>query len=462
MTSHALLPLLRALDRPPTYDVTHLAALAAGLPPADSSSTCYAEIRAVPPGTEAAITERGASLAQLDVPAFPSLDGMSDDQLATRLRNELGQAIERALSGARAPGVMLSGGVDSSSVLALCSLAARRRTRAFGIHFASRGDDRPYFELMCRASKVQAERVSPKEAAPWIRASLVLAGAPTAWPSAALEYALFTRARETGTDVLLSGMGGDDVFDGELSAMASYAGEAGLARAAGVLLGLRGAGLPSPLSRLRTYLLLPRLKPWVPDGALRLRRLRAAGRALPWMPRARVRALLSRFAVRPDAATPEQKFLFLTESAQYTHVARLRAQFEQATGVMRRDPFLDVELLRFVSAIPNDRLLHGGWVRGLFRSAMRGLLPDEVRLRQTKAFFEPAFAEMLASRGGLGALEDLWDVRQLASLGLADPEAFRDAVLAVDRAPEEGGWLGIWPALSVEAFLRSQAEAVPS
>jgi asparagine synthase (glutamine-hydrolysing) len=50
-------------------------------------------------------------------------------------------------------------------------------------------------------------------------------------------------------------------------------------------------------------------------------------------------------------------------------------------------PFLDRDLLAFMMATPGEIQNQDGVPRALLRTAMRGILPDRVRLRQSKAEF---------------------------------------------------------------------------
>jgi len=44
-------------------------------------------------------------------------------------------------------------------------------------------------------------------------------------------------------------------------------------------------------------------------------------------------------------------------------------------------------LLDYVPGLPSSFKIHGGWSKYLLRSAMQGILPDEIRLRRTKLGF---------------------------------------------------------------------------
>jgi asparagine synthase (glutamine-hydrolysing) len=53
-------------------------------------------------------------------------------------------------------------------------------------------------------------------------------------------------------------------------------------------------------------------------------------------------------------------------------------------GIEYRYPLLDRRLLEFGLGIPPDQLVGKGWNRYLFRRAVEGMLPDDIRWRRSK------------------------------------------------------------------------------
>jgi hypothetical protein len=139
-------------------------------------------------------------------------------------------------------------------------------------------------------------------------------------------------------------------------------------------------------------------------------------------------------------------------------MARIRSQQEVATGLRRTEPLFDDTLLRFVATLPPMALLSGGYLRGLMRASMRGVLPDEVTFRPWKAYMDPALVEMVAGAGGFGTFDDLARVSRLADLGLVEPARFRVAFDKLAGRPLDVFWSTVWHALAVEEFLRRYDE----
>jgi len=117
----------------------------------------------------------------------------------------------------------------------------------------------------------------------------------------------------------------------------------------------------------------------------------------------------------------------------------------------RRYPYLDRDLLEFVYAIPRDQVIRPRERRSLMRRSLRGLVPDEILNRKRKASI---------SRGPVAALQaDLEGVLQdtnhmlLGDLGVVNTTQFQQSL----RRAAEGQAIPIIPLLRtilLEAWLR--------
>src|ERR1019366_7485386 len=85
---------------------------------------------------------------------------------------------------------------------------------AVSLHFAGDGDDRPYLHDLERELGIVAIKVSPRDAGSSVLPLLESAAIPWWAASQATDFAVLRAAREHGADVVLSGTGGDDLFDG--------------------------------------------------------------------------------------------------------------------------------------------------------------------------------------------------------------------------------------------------------
>jgi asparagine synthase (glutamine-hydrolysing) len=75
-------------------------------------------------------------------------------------------------------------------------------------------------------------------------------------------------------------------------------------------------------------------------------------------------------------------------------------------GIEVRLPFLDWRVVRYAFSVPDESKVAHGYAKRLLREAMRGVLPEPVRLRRDKIGFNAPIAYWLA--GSLG--DWLWDL----------------------------------------------------
>lgn len=80
-----------------------------------------------------------------------------------------------------------------------------------------------------------------------------------------------------------------------------------------------------------------------------------------------------------------------------------------ASGVECRMPFMDYRLVEFIFSLPLTSRIGGGYTKRVLREAMKGLLPDNIRLNRLKAGFNAPFSDWL-----LGPMRD-WFQDQLNS-----------------------------------------------
>jgi asparagine synthase (glutamine-hydrolysing) len=386
------------------------------------------------------------------------------------LRDAFRASVRRATSETSRVGVMLSGGLDSSSLLATAvDLAkygeAAARPDVFTWDYATAfGDDRPYWKAMARAVDLEPEKTTERDAAASLDDAFVQDGMPFPAPAGPFFVAFGARVRALGTRVVVTGVGGDDVLDGDPRWLVDLARAGHPWRAAIAAARLRGFGAATARARLWAYLLRPLLRGLVPvaPGVTTRRRLKGHLRRFPWAG-PRLKRHLARLA---EASVTPRPTLRSSASERFEALARLpyirqncvvRGQMEAITGCPWRDPFFDEEFLRVVARIPPLELMRGDLRRGLLREAMRGLVPDEVRLRRTKSIIEPAFRRTVEAGGGFERLAPLARVERLADLGLVEPARYRQAFDDLARSAEpHSGWINLWPCLAAEAWLRTR------
>ncbi len=432
----------------------------------DTDATVYAGLKRLRP-CETIVAGRGEVRVTR---AFPHLRdtyrrGKVED-LAAELRHHLDAAVGRAIGCSNRVAVFVSGGLDSSGVLALaaarCRAACGREVEALSVQHPGPGDDRPYFTELTTSLGLPPVRLSPRDAGPWFARSLLVDAQPVASPSLCLGVLLGTTAVERGADVVLTGTSGDRICGGPFP-FSNLARRGHLVDAASAALRVRIPWQMSPARRLWSLVFSPLVPP-----ALRRMRHRFA-RKPHWMTR-QARDLLGRCrtaAERHIGALPDTPDAWMERLCTWDYLldnADLHSQLATVVGCAPVDVFLDFEFVRFMLELDPLVLSHGHQDRGLYRLAMKGVLPERVRTREDKGDFEPAVGAAAVAANAFETLGDLSSLRALATLGLVDPAPFRPAFNACLTALRRGAIehdngadeqiVPAWQLLSVEAFVR--------
>jgi asparagine synthase (glutamine-hydrolysing) len=71
-----------------------------------------------------------------------------------------------------------------------------------------------------------------------------------------------------------------------------------------------------------------------------------------------------------------------------------------AFGVESRVPFVDHVFVEWMATLPAELRLDGGWTKRVMRDALRGTLPEKIRLRRSKLGFSTPQEQWI--RGALG------------------------------------------------------------
>ncbi len=114
-------------------------------------------------------------------------------------------------------GIFLSGGVDSSALVALAANALESTVNTYSIEYSNKNGDDPLFALdVAKRYKTNHTKLvlGPHEAEDCLDSLLTALDEPMADSALLATYALSKRAKEDGIKVLLSGAGGDEIFGG--------------------------------------------------------------------------------------------------------------------------------------------------------------------------------------------------------------------------------------------------------
>jgi asparagine synthetase B (glutamine-hydrolysing) len=448
-----LAPLVRLLGKRSDLDEAGIAEQLLCMP--GGPATVYAGVRRLCAAELLTLGPRGETRNRLPDRRFEAPRRYDPDELSDELLHLISLAVRRAVGSARRIAVSV-GGLDSSGLLAVAHAQARGASQselaALTLQFSDPDSDDPYVRDVCNALGIEPARLRPSECARYLLDPVAIDAAPITLPMAAWTLEMGHWARERGIEVFLGGEGGDQLFDGDMTLFASQLLAGHSLRALQNAARLRGLPyLRSSKQRIVSLVVRPAVKHAFPRLTSLVRRWRTVrGAALaryPWAGPALRRALKAHWPIRHVDADP-------ISGGDTMNRRQLEQSCSLYSGCRWAQPYLDDDIAAFVSHLPKELLFHGGYRRGLFRHAFRHLLPDSVRLRESKSGFGAALAETFNAAGGMKLLDPYISMPILSDLGFVEPQSFRKSVTDLAAHPNDPArWMQIWPAVAMEAFL---------
>lgn len=345
-----------------------------------------------------------------------------DEDYADRCRELLDASVSRRVRSRRPVAALLSGGLDSSSVVA-CAARALDGAPAltpFSLVFPQRpdADERPFIADVAAHCGLAPVLVEP--AAVTAGAMRTHAAGTLDCPGFASDFgasSVYRAIRERGHDIVLTGAGGDYLFAGSIFRYADLLREWRVAAAVRQFLHDRGTD-SSGSSRLA--LLQAGVWPLLPA---RIKRgLRPLARRVAGIPAAPAWLRLQRTTPLPPIEPPRGGS-FATEEVTRELTGGLHSLFLEAgervlarVPLEARHPFLDVRLVEFALSLPEEQRRRGPMLKFVLRNALRGRLPPSVEERRSKASFGYVIVEALDAFGG----ERFFNTLQIAAAGWVD------------------------------------------
>lgn len=370
-------------------------------------------------------------------PTLPAPAG--PERLAEHLRELIDDAVRCRLISDVPLGVFLSGGIDSSTVVAAMTRAKAREVKTFSVAFRDPTfDESRFFRSIANAfGATHTEQVlEPEKMMELIPHVAGFLDEPMADASILPTYLLSRFTREH-VAVALGGDGGDELFAGyptyQASRLADWYGK-----------------LPGPLRRWIVEPMIRRMRVSTDNISLdfKLKKFIAGLGASPevrnvlWLGSFDVAGARSMLApqiwehVREDELFSEIE-TYATQAARTDPLSRLLYidqkmylqddilvkvdRASMACSLEVRAPLLDVRLVEWICRLPSSLKLNGMTTKFLLKKAVAPWLPSDVVHRPKKGFGVP-LAKWI--RGPLTKFtRELFDPKKLASEGLLNPTA---------------------------------------
>jgi asparagine synthase (glutamine-hydrolysing) len=432
-----------------------------------SPLTAFQGIRRLPPGHWLRWREGATEVRRYWELAYGPKHPGTEAELQEELVRLLRESVAIRLESEVPLGAFLSGGIDSSAVVAMAAEASASPLKTFSIGFAADAfDERRYARMVAERFGTEHHELEVTGGAPELIADIVWHYDQPFGDSSAIPSFHVARITRPHVTVVLNGDGGDESFAGyrryelllrtaalfRLPALlrpALY----GAIRAGGRLGGPRGRLILEyqPRDAYEAYVamlrhLSPARKPWLYQSEALLALPAEPPPMLAELERARPRDLI-------DAMLGTDVNHYLPDD--------LLVKMDVATmahSLEARSPLLDHRLMEFAARMPSRQKLRPGQTKYLLKKALRGVLPDEVLDRPKMGFGVP-MGDWLRS-GLRELLQDTLLSDRALGRGWFRPEAVRHMVSAQLGGSNDHQRV-LWDLLLLELWLRTFIDAAP-
>ncbi len=439
--------------------------------------TMFEGIRKLPAGHYARWQGGEFTIQQYWDLTFPPIDQVfekTEADLAHEIRERFCASVERQMVSDVPIGAFLSAGLDSSSIVA--AMTRKQPVRTYTITYPEKYrvgentiDDPAVAQRLAQKLGCEHHEIVVEPDVVDLLPSLTWhMDEPTADPAIIAAYLVCREARKQAT-VLLSGVGGDEIFAGYRKHVANawaqeYQGFPAFARSAveRTLLNLpsmRGTRLKGSMRLAKKMARSAALNPaeaFIRNGTYLDAQQRAGLYALELQQKGNSAGQhLAAFDKVRHADFLNQMLYLDTKIFMPTLNLTYNDKMSMASSVEVRVPFLDRELAEFVAwNVKPGWKLKGKWrpvTKHIFREAMRGMLPDEV-MRQPKAGFAAPVDYWLAN-DLRPMVDELLSETQVRRRGLFRPEVVR-TYIDEHRSGREDWSMQIWQLLTLEIWMQ--------
>jgi asparagine synthase (glutamine-hydrolysing) len=363
--------------------------------PSDPQETFYYNIYKLPAASllTYTLTDNQLSIEKY-WQVYPEIKSISEEDAIEQFRYLFSQSIKRRLRSDVSIGTSLSGGLDSSSIVAFCDQqnSDHYTHKCFTASFKDfERDELKYAETVAEQFRLQHTIVTIDESdvTDLMKEVMHHQEEPFSSGSVLAQYKVFQAAKQNDVTVLLDGQGADEVLAGYHKYYQWYwqelyrekklgkSKEIEQARARGVT---QSFGVKNKIAAL------------VPEFAAGILQTRKAKKAFnhPHLER--------------EFAFSNKQSLYYSTPANFDlngalhyntfvngleELLRLADRNSMAHAVEVRLPFLDHQLVEFLFSLPSGFKIHDGWAKWLLRKSVNELLPKEIAWRQDKVGYEP-------------------------------------------------------------------------
>lgn len=362
-----------------------------------SEKTFFKDIRKIPAGSYADIDLNREELV-LQINHYYNLEkqidrhppDLNESYLLEKIQTLFIDAVNLRMRSDVPVGVLLSGGVDSSSIVAAISSKDEIKLLSV-VSNDNRFDESPFIDIMSHHINKPTEKVTldldHKNAFNLLEKTCWYNDEPVGCFANCAHFLLMEKAKDLGVTVILSGQGGDEILCGYRKYLGFYIQEL-----------LRNRHYNQALKNTLAFTFNGTI---INQFSLAEARRYLPGIVQPRIPDIKGEAL-NDFKPRFMGLGKESDLRHRQIDDIYTFSVPILTHNEDRMSMAWsreiRVPFLDYRLVEFLISLPSYMKLNKGWSKYIFRKAMEPFLPREIAWRKDKQGFVNPESEWLKDR----------------------------------------------------------------
>jgi asparagine synthase (glutamine-hydrolysing) len=307
----------------------------------------------------------------------------SDEQVCEEFRERWETAVRIRLRSDVPVGSTLSGGIDSSAVICQArKLSPNQQFHTFSSCIEEKAmDERPFISAVGKAIHSAEHLVYPQSESFWKQVNKIayFQDEPLQSGGVFAQWCVMAEARKQRIPVLLGGQGGDETLCGYQKYRYFY------------LWQLIQKGNPKVFREAFWGIRNGTQSSWTLSDASRYfpAPLRVSFSTTDHLGTSEFRDAFANLQI-PIGATgsiSERQKMDITMTS-VPSLLHLEDRNAMAHSIETRLPFLDYRLVEFAVNCPPSLKLRDGWSKWILRNIMKGIMPEEVRLRKSKLGFD--------------------------------------------------------------------------
>lgn len=319
---------------------------------------------------------------------------ISDNEAIAQFSNLISDSVQKRLRSDVAVGTSLSGGLDSSSILALIKECGGTNAslNSFTASFSGfEKNEKEYASIVAKKFSVNHNivEVSANDIIKNWEKLCFHQEEPFGSSSIYAQYKVFESAKQHGTKVLLDGQGADETLAGYSKYYKWYWQE--LFRK-GKLSGRKELNAARALGVTEPFTWKNKIASWFPSFATIVLEKQYLAMALshPGLTKDFVQQQSQEaYYTPPDYFNLNGVLYFNTFTYGLEELLRFADRNSMANSIEVRLPFLSHQLVEFLFTLPASFKIRQGWTKWLLRETMKNKLPEQIVWRKDKVGFEP-------------------------------------------------------------------------